>query len=101
MRVNCARGVKKWEVKCHGCQRQERAMMVLSVPSKTPHCKGNESQDTVALLETTLMSIEREMRLREAEGFMKATWTKSETDEEHGKSRGVVRQKTALGWGAM
>ena len=30
--------------------------MVLSVPSKTLHCKGNESQDTVALLETVLMS---------------------------------------------
>jgi hypothetical protein len=46
-------------------------MMVLSVTSKTPHCKGNESQDTVTLLETVLMSTERETRLREAEGFMK------------------------------
>jgi hypothetical protein len=72
--------------------------MVLSVPSETPHCKGNESQDTVALLETVPMSIERETRLREAEGFMKSTWTKSGTDEEHGRSRGVVRRKTALGW---
>jgi hypothetical protein len=34
--------------------------MVLSVSSETPHCKGNESQDIVALLETVLMSTERE-----------------------------------------
>jgi hypothetical protein len=47
--------------------------MVLSVPSETPHCKGNESQDTVALLETVLMSTERETRLQEAKGFMKST----------------------------
>jgi hypothetical protein len=75
--------------------------MVLSVSSETPHCKGNESQDTVALLETVLMSTERETRLREVEGFMKSTWTKSGTDEEHGRSRGVVRCKTAFGWGAV
>jgi hypothetical protein len=55
--------------------------MVLFVTSETPHCKGNESQDIVALLETVLMSTERETRLREAEGFMKSTWTKSGTDE--------------------
>jgi hypothetical protein len=34
--------------------------MVLSVSSETPHCKGNESQDIVTLLETVLMSTERE-----------------------------------------
>jgi hypothetical protein len=32
--------------------------MVLFVSSETPHCKGNEIQDTVALLETVLMSTE-------------------------------------------
>jgi hypothetical protein len=30
------------------------------VSSETPHCKGNESQDIVSLLETVLMSTERE-----------------------------------------
>jgi hypothetical protein len=35
--------------------------MVLHVPSETPHCKGNESQDIVALMETVLMSKERKM----------------------------------------
>jgi hypothetical protein len=34
--------------------------MVLSVLSKTPDCKGNESQDIVSLLEIVLMSTERE-----------------------------------------
>jgi hypothetical protein len=33
--------------------------MVLYVSSEAPHCKGNESQDTVALLETVLMSTEK------------------------------------------
>jgi hypothetical protein len=47
--------------------------MVLPVSSETPHCKGNESQDTVALLETMLMSTKRETRLQEAKGFMKST----------------------------
>jgi hypothetical protein len=47
--------------------------MVLLVSSETPHCKGNESQDTVALLETVLMSKKRESRLQEAKGFMKST----------------------------
>jgi hypothetical protein len=35
-------------------------MVVFPVSSETPHCKGNESQDTVSLLETVLMSTERE-----------------------------------------
>jgi hypothetical protein len=47
--------------------------MVLVVPYVTPHCEGNEIQDTVARLETMLMSTEREMGLQEAEGFMKST----------------------------
>jgi hypothetical protein len=47
--------------------------MILSVPSETPHCEGNESQDTVALLEIVLMSIERETQIQEAKGFMKST----------------------------
>jgi hypothetical protein len=34
--------------------------MVLSVSFETPHCKGNEIQDTIALMETMLMSTERE-----------------------------------------
>jgi hypothetical protein len=34
--------------------------MVLLVSSETPHCKGNESQDTIALLENVLMSTKRE-----------------------------------------
>jgi hypothetical protein len=46
--------------------------MVLSVPSKTPHGKGNESQDNVALMETMLMSTKREMQLQESKGFMKS-----------------------------
>jgi hypothetical protein len=46
--------------------------MVLFVPSETPQCKGNESQDIVALLETMLMSIEMETQLQEAKGFMKS-----------------------------
>jgi hypothetical protein len=36
--------------------------MVLTVSSKTSHCKGNEGQDTVSLLETMLMSEESETR---------------------------------------
>jgi hypothetical protein len=43
--------------------------MVLPLPSETPYCKGNESQDTVALLETVLMLTKREMRLHEAKGI--------------------------------
>jgi hypothetical protein len=42
------------------------------VPSETPHRKGNESQDTVSLLKTMLMSTERETRLQEAKGFLKS-----------------------------
>jgi hypothetical protein len=34
--------------------------MILFVSSETPHCKGNESQDTISLMETVLVSIERE-----------------------------------------
>jgi hypothetical protein len=37
--------------------------MVLPVSSETPHCKGNESQDIVSLLENVLMSTKRETRL--------------------------------------
>jgi hypothetical protein len=43
------------------------------VSSETPHCKGNESQDTVVLLETVLMLTEREMRLQEAKSFLKSS----------------------------
>jgi hypothetical protein len=43
--------------------------MVLFVPSETPHYKGNESQDVVALLETVLRSIGRERRLQEEKGL--------------------------------
>jgi hypothetical protein len=53
--------------------------MILSVSSETPHCKGNESQDIVALLETVLMSTERET-LQEEKGFMKSTEMRSGTD---------------------
>jgi hypothetical protein len=48
-------------------------MMILSASSKTPHCKGNGSQDIVALLENVLMSLGRETRLQEAKGFVKST----------------------------
>jgi hypothetical protein len=75
--------------------------MVLSVPSKTPHFKGNESQDTIALLGIVLMSTERETRLHEAKGFMKSTGVRSGIDKEHGRSQDAVRLKTALGWGYM
>jgi hypothetical protein len=47
--------------------------MILSVLSTTPHCKGNESQDTTALMETVLISIGRETRLQEEKGFVKST----------------------------
>jgi hypothetical protein len=47
--------------------------MVLPVLSETSHWKGNESQDTVALLETMLMSAKRGTRLREAKSFVKST----------------------------
>jgi hypothetical protein len=47
-------------------------MVVFPVSSETPHCKGNESQDIVTLLETMLMSTERETRLQEAKGFLKS-----------------------------
>jgi hypothetical protein len=33
--------------------------VVLPMPSKTSHWKGNESQDTITLLETVLMSTKR------------------------------------------
>jgi hypothetical protein len=35
--------------------------MILSVSSETPHYEGNESQYIVSLLETVLVSTEREM----------------------------------------
>ena len=76
-------------------------MVFFSMSSETPHCKGNASQDTVALLETMLMSTERETRLREVEGFTESTWKKSGTDEVHGRSQDAVRRKTTLGWGYM
>jgi hypothetical protein len=47
--------------------------MILSVSSETSHCKGNESQDIVSLLETALMSTERDTRLQEEKGFVKST----------------------------
>jgi hypothetical protein len=63
-------------------QQNQREKMIISVSSKTPHCKGNESQYIVALLENVLMSIERETRLQEEKGFMKSTDMKSGTDRE-------------------
>jgi hypothetical protein len=57
--------------------------MILYVPSKTPHCKGNVSQDTITLLETMLTSTERETRLQEEKGFIKSTEMRSGTDREH------------------
>jgi hypothetical protein len=47
--------------------------MILSMPSKTPHCKGNESQDIASLMETMLMSKGRETQIQEAKGFVKST----------------------------
>jgi hypothetical protein len=47
--------------------------MIIYVLSKTPHYKGNESQDTIALLGIVLMSTERETQHQEAKGFMKST----------------------------
>jgi hypothetical protein len=47
--------------------------MVLSVSSETLHCKGNEIQYIVSLMETMMMLIERETRLQEENGFMKST----------------------------
>jgi hypothetical protein len=47
--------------------------VVLPVPSETSHWKGNESQDTVSLLETVLMSTKRGTRLQEAKGFVRST----------------------------
>jgi hypothetical protein len=57
--------------------------MVLSMSSKTPHCKDNESQDIVALLKIVLTSTEKETRLQEVEGFMKSTEMRSGTDRKH------------------
>jgi hypothetical protein len=51
--------------------------MVLSIPSEAPHCKGNESQDNVALLENVFILTERETQLQEAKGFMKSTEIRS------------------------
>jgi hypothetical protein len=48
--------------------------MVLSVSFETPHCKGNESQDTVTLLEIVLMLTKRETRLQEAKGLREIHW---------------------------
>jgi hypothetical protein len=48
-------------------------MMILSVPFENLHCKGNESEDTVSLLETVLVLTERDTRLQEAKGFVKST----------------------------
>jgi hypothetical protein len=48
-------------------------MVFFSMSSETPHCKGNESQDIVSLLETVMMSTERETQIQEAKGFMKST----------------------------
>jgi hypothetical protein len=56
-------------------------MVVFPVLSETPHYKGNESQDTITLLETMLMSIERETRLPEEGGFTESTRIKLGTDE--------------------
>ena len=61
------------EVEFYGGQWSQKEMMILFVPYETPHCKGNESQDTVAFLETMLMSTERETRLQEVKGFLKST----------------------------
>jgi hypothetical protein len=57
--------------------------MILYVSSETPHCKGNESQYIVSLLETLLMSTGRETRLQEEKGFVKSTEMISGTDGEH------------------
>jgi hypothetical protein len=43
------------------------------MPSKTSHWKGNESQDTVALLETVLMLTKKGTRIQEEKGFVKYT----------------------------
>ena len=73
--------------------------MVLSVSSETHHCTGNESQDIAALLETVLMSTERETQIQEEKGFVRYMVIRSGTDREHERIQGAVRLKTALGWG--
>jgi hypothetical protein len=75
--------------------------MALSMSFESPHCKGNESQDIVSLLETMLMSTKRETRLQEAKGLYKIHWIRSRADKEHGKSQDAVRLKTSLGGGYM
>jgi hypothetical protein len=47
--------------------------MVPCMSFETPHCKGNEIQDTIVLLGIVLMSIDRETQLQEEKGFMKST----------------------------
>jgi hypothetical protein len=47
--------------------------MVLLVSFETPHCKGNESQDTATLLEIVLMLTKKETQLQEEKGFVKST----------------------------
>jgi len=71
------------------------------MPSKTPHCKGNESQDTVSLMETVLMSTKRGTRFPKANGFVKYTSWGEEVEEVHGWSQYVGRLNTTLGWGYM
>jgi hypothetical protein len=58
-------------------------MMVLFVSFETPHCKGNESEDIVTLLETVWMSTEKETQLQEAKGCMKYMEIRSRNDREH------------------
>jgi hypothetical protein len=76
-------------------------MMILYVSFKTPHCKGNESQDISALMETVLISTKRETQLQETKGFVKSIEMRSGTDREHEQSQYVVRLKTTLGWGML
>jgi hypothetical protein len=75
--------------------------MVLSMSSETRHCKGNESQDTTALLEMVLMSTEMETQLQEAKGFMKSVEIRSGTNRKHEKSQDTVRLKLPLVGGML
>jgi hypothetical protein len=75
--------------------------MVLSVSYETRHCKGNESQDTITLLENVLMLTEKGDATPRSKGLHEIHWMRSGTDEKHGRSQEVVRLNTVLGWGYM
>ena len=73
--------------------------MVIVVPYEYPHCKGNESQDIVVVLENVLMSTEKGDTTPRSKGLHEIHEIRSGTDREHERSQEAVRLKISLGWG--